>query len=141
MTEIFEDWLKAVAEREWRVTAAGLVFIAPARPYEAHDLEPVDDQQVAVCLRWIEAYARHSTSMNKKLSTYALKNLVRDTPGYGYVTNGAFIQAAIELGYRVKPVAYGNFSAWLNMKSRRRLRRGARTWADAVEPKRQGEQR
>jgi len=69
-------------------------------PYE--DLTPYL-LEIATCADWIHAYAHPRKSINRTWSSYGLKHIVEDSTlahaaGH-YVCNGAFIAAAIGLGY------------------------------------------
>lgn len=67
--------------------------------------------QVNVCLRWLDGVERLK-SINEKRSSYGLKHYVERSSGL-YVTNGAFIAAAIFTGLkmqRCEPNAFFNIS-------------------------------
>lgn len=71
--------------------------------------EPVDLGQVDLAMRWLEYHGRRAT-INPKFSSYGLKHLAEKTtaalrPGaVPYISNGAFIAAAVHLGYRVSRI-------------------------------------
>lgn len=74
----------------------------------------VDSEQVKTCEEWIKNNARKRETMNKDRTSYGLKHDVERDTGK-YVTNGAFIQAAINLGYKAKPLANNSPNAEFNM--------------------------
>ncbi len=62
-------------------------------------------EDVEVCKRWIETYAQPAASIVRIGSSYSYKHLVEReartrVSGHRSIPNGAFIAAAIELGYR-----------------------------------------
>lgn len=79
---------------------------------------PIDATQVATCRRWIRWFARPRKSFDLRTSSYGLKHQVESWAGR-YVTNGAFIAAALAEGYRVKQI-HGGPNAHFNMSFRRR---------------------
>ena len=56
--------------------------------------------QVNVCLQWLKGVERRKTITTKR-SSYGLKHCVERSVG-GYVSNGAFIAAAIFAGFKMK---------------------------------------
>ena len=67
--------------------------------------EPIDPQQVALCKKWLELHARPRKTINfREGSSYGFKHRVErwcETFGpHRYIGNGAFIRAAIDLGYK-----------------------------------------
>ncbi len=83
-------------------------------------------KEVALCKEWIQQYAL-PTERFGHYSSYFLKHVVERWAGE-YVSNGAFIQAALELGYSVRrtedtPNAVFNmeFPQWLLRRFRARL--------------------
>ncbi len=73
------------------------------------DGEP-DPKQVALCRAWLERNATHRHTINTRHSSYGLKHAVeRDSNSGGrreYVSNGSFICAAIDLGYKCVPCSW-----------------------------------
>jgi hypothetical protein len=59
---------------------------------------PIDPIQVAHCVRWIGQYMFQRKTVNPR-SSYALKHAVENAAGT-YISNGAFIAAAVGLGYQ-----------------------------------------
>lgn len=66
-------------------------------PWDANPTPPRRDQ-VEICKDWIRRWVTPRQSINRNHSSYALKHAVEAEAGQ-YVSNGAFIQAAVELGY------------------------------------------
>lgn len=100
--------------------------------------EPPDLGQVVVCRAWFRRAAFPRKSINKAHSSYGLKHAVErstrmpglayeqiDREGRGwradsiYVSNGAFIRAAILEGYRVVPCGTENPNAFFNLGIRK----------------------
>jgi len=84
------------------ITHNGLSVLPGERP---------DSFQVAHCEAWIRRFARSRKSINPDISSYGLKHIVEawpfegeTWPGRGYCTNGSFIEAALNLGYKFLPV-------------------------------------
>ena len=107
--------------------------------------EPPDPFQVEHCEAWIKRFARPRKSINFEAFSYVLKHVVEswfymDTvwpDPRGYVTNGAFIQAALNLGYKYLPAGHGkNPNCYFNMsfkksrKSRYDYRYSYSPWVD-----------
>ena len=67
------------------------------RKYGVSEKETPSQTQVDDCKQWLLKYAKKKLLPDgKRLNSYYLKELVENDTGC-YVTNGAFIQAAIEL--------------------------------------------
>jgi len=73
---------------------------------EKCDRTPPDRREVRICKRWLAKYTTPRKTMNRFSNSYGLKHVVERTSGADvhYVTNGALILAAVELGYRCKRV-------------------------------------
>jgi len=80
------------------------------------DTNPVPPrrEQVEVCKEWIRRWAVPRETINRIHNSYYLKQAV-EAEADCYVSNGAFIQAAIELGYQYKRCGYLSPNAWFNM--------------------------
>jgi hypothetical protein len=90
------------ASLEYEVSANGIYGRPP----------PVDEKQVALCREWLRAFIRPRTRFNAEYSSYVLKHRVQAWADE-YVSNGAFIVAAMREGYRVQP--RGKLNANFNM--------------------------
>lgn len=60
-------------------------------------------EEVEACKRWIIKFCKKRKSFNRDRHSYELKHKVERWANY-YVSNGAFIKAACELGYKYKKV-------------------------------------
>lgn len=69
--------------------------------------------QVAECQKWIMASVSPRKTINKQHSSYWLKHAVEASCKPIYISNEAFIAAAISLGY--KPQYVGERNAYFNM--------------------------
>lgn len=97
-----------------------------------------DPEQVATCRAWLRTHACPRKTINYRRSSYGLKHEVehasripgrsypqtdhygRDWYGpYVYVTNGAFITAALAEGYRMVPTSPGSPNAHFNISVRK----------------------
>jgi hypothetical protein len=108
---------------------AGLI---PEKSPTPNPARPADDQ-VECCREWIRAYCTPRKTMNTKYSSYSLKHVVESwTEGKDshykipllrhrwphsrkYISNGAFIKAALLEGYEARPTAYASDSAYFNI--------------------------
>ena len=82
-----------------RLTFAGLVsqYLLKRHP---DILSPVDEEQVERAAKFLRECTRPHD--HKKGYSYALKHAAEEYAG-DYVSNGALIEAALRLGYRVVP--------------------------------------
>tara|TARA_R110000772_G_scaffold16607_2_gene47017 strand:+ start:903 stop:1235 length:333 start_codon:yes stop_codon:yes gene_type:complete len=62
---------------------------------------PLDKNHVAVAVKWLKKQERR-ISVNPTCSSYNLKHVVERAPGGVYITNGAFIAAAVLLGFTIQ---------------------------------------
>jgi hypothetical protein len=76
--------------------------------------EPPDSNQVELAKAWIEDNVSPRKTIRKTVSSYALKHMCEQDCGE-YVGNGAFIQAALDLGYRAQDNGTGR-NAWFNFE-------------------------
>lgn len=95
---------------------------------------PVADE-VALCRAWIRRNAHHLKSFNARAFSYALKHRVEEAEG-AYVSNGAFVTAALLEGYGAKAYEGDGLGAYFNMGFRKPARgvgiaRSARRNVDA----------
>jgi hypothetical protein len=78
------------------------------------------ESEVKLCEKWIREFVTPRKAINTKHSSYGLKHAVERWTGE-YVSNGAFIQAAVNLGYeyrKIGPDAYFNMT-FLHPRSKR----------------------
>ena len=66
--------------------------------------------------RYLSAFA-HRQTLNRRRSSYGLKHSAEDEQG-GYISNGALIAAAVDLGFRMERINYGP-NAWLGIGRRK----------------------
>lgn len=76
-------------------------------PFAAGDTQsPIDISEVDIAIRWLDRHGRRVT-VNPKYSSYGLKHFAeRVAPvlrrgAIPYISNGAFIAAALHLNYRI----------------------------------------
>lgn len=65
------------------------------------DNSSIDPIQIDLCKEWIIKWATKQKNINEKKGSYSLKHLVEDDSNK-YISNGAFIKAGIDLGYKYK---------------------------------------
>lgn len=65
--------------------------------------DPPNPEEVKICEEWIGKFAQPQNTENPRAFSYSLKHIVENWAGK-YVTNGAFIQAAVLHGYKAKPL-------------------------------------
>ena len=82
----------------WKLTSAGLEPKVKATKYGAPNHE-----QVELCKQWLQLFRFKKSASYNDLSSYYYKHRVENHFGT-YIANGAFIQAALELGCPVKHV-------------------------------------
>lgn len=81
------------------------------------------EAQVAICSEWLKLYATPTKTIRKQNTSYGLKHVVEDwtcavnkSHNRGYVSNGAFIEAARRAGYRIEQTDWMSPNAYFNMK-------------------------
>lgn len=62
----------------------------------------IPERAVMLCRVWIRIHCHPRKTINKRYSSYWFKHKV-EREDHEYIPNGAFIKAAMELGYRVVP--------------------------------------
>jgi len=72
--------------------------------YTKSGFEPPSSVEVGLCREWITLFGYPRATFNRKIGSYWLKHAVEHWAGE-YVSNGAFIKAALDLGYRVSPIS------------------------------------
>jgi hypothetical protein len=86
-------------------------------PENLHDPAP---EQIAACRLWLRVFAIPTKTIRPARDSYSYKHLAEDFAGE-YVSNGAFIQAAILEGFRIERArSHGSVNAWLALRIRRR---------------------
>jgi hypothetical protein len=97
---------------EYQVAACGVVspYVAKRQP---NLLTPIEEDQVKRAMRFLrECAVPHK---RKKGYSYTLKHIAEDYAG-GYVSNGALIEAALRLGYRVVPEGWHSPNAYVYLR-------------------------
>ncbi len=76
-------------------------------------------ESIEECRKWIRKWIDKRKSINKNRWSYSLKQLVEDyrieDTYEGHIGNGAFIQAALDEGYQIKPFGPNSPNAYFNM--------------------------
>lgn len=72
--------------------------IKPAGVFGKDKWENYHLKEIELCKNWLKFNALPRKTMNKNQSSYGLKHVVEDEVGE-YISNGAFIRAAVEFGY------------------------------------------
>lgn len=81
---------------------------------------PPPAEEVEVCKRWINEFIGKRKTINDEYSSYGLKHKVEKwAEDTDYISNGAFIQAAVDLGYEYRRIR-NSPNAFLNMSFPRR---------------------
>jgi hypothetical protein len=87
-----------------------------------HQNEPApQESQIRTAENWIATFCRPRKLINARASSYELKHRAEDwTRKIGssdpYISNGAFIAAALRSGYRMRPHFTGSPNAFFNMR-------------------------
>jgi hypothetical protein len=122
-----------LARARWRrISASG---IEPNRFWPENMTEP-DREQIAACRAWLREFAIATAAIRRRRSSYAYKHDVEDWARANehalYVSNGAFIVAAIAEGVRVERAIEAGLNAVFAFRVRRPNEVNlARTGADA----------
>jgi hypothetical protein len=110
-----------MTEKKEILCAMGLMAGMPTKPTFAPN-----EKEIKLCMDWIKEMISPRKTINTKYSSYYLKHKVEDwlakkpeNNGFKnentYVSNGAFIQAAINLGYKYKQGCDCSLNANFNM--------------------------
>ena len=97
---------------EYAVTYCGVVspYVAKRQP---DLLAPIDEDQVERAMRFLrERTVPHN---RRREHSYALKHVAENYAG-DYVSNGAFIEAALRLGYKVVPIDWFDINAYVYLR-------------------------
>ena len=91
-----------------------------------YEFKPIDAQEFERAVIWLTIKKKRRSSLNRKCSSYGLKHIAsrdlaeiqEEVPlfvgGNTYISNGAFICAAIHLGYKVKKI-HGSPNAYISI--------------------------
>jgi len=94
------------------VNAAGLWTLSTAA-YGAPG-----DEEIALARAWIQEWAEARRTINPRAHSYAMKRAVEQWAGCA-ISNGAFIRAALDLGFRFRRATPRSSNAVFNMGSAR----------------------
>jgi hypothetical protein len=67
-------------------------------PYDQKDYREPNQEEISICEKWINKYCKIIKRTNSDAFSYSLKHKVEEWSKQ-YISNGAFISAAIKLGY------------------------------------------
>lgn len=78
---------------------------------------PINPEEVKLCIDWIRPRSIRIArkTINTKCSSYSWKHIVERSVGE-YISNGAFICAALHLGFRMKKLDQISLNAFFNMR-------------------------
>lgn len=103
-----------------------IVYVHGLPTYEKGErTDPPDPRQVEICKAWIKVWADPRRTINRRAHSYSLKHDVESQAG-DYIPNGAFIKAALELGFQMEerpPNAVFNMSLARLRRHQRRMHR------------------
>lgn len=77
----------------------------------------INPDEVQICIEWLLAHdaLNRRKTINTKHNSYGWKHVVERATGK-YVSNGAFICAALHLGYKIKRVDFRSPNAFFNIR-------------------------
>jgi hypothetical protein len=79
----------------------------------------LDPHEVELARRWIRLFATPTKTIRRRYYSYGYKHAVErwtEKSGFNnYISNGAFIQAALLEGYRCAPIRSSSLNAYFNM--------------------------
>lgn len=104
--------MRNVAERVPLVNAAGLWTLSTAA-YGAPG-----EEEIGLARAWILQWAETRCTINPRAHSYAMKRAVEQWAGCA-ISNGAFIQAALNLGFRFKRLTPRSPNAVFNIGTSR----------------------
>ena len=71
-----------------------------------------------ICRDWLRAFGEKTKTIRPNWHSYGLKHVVERWRGT-YISNGAFIAAALLEDYNITPNGYGSLNAYFNLSLRR----------------------
>lgn len=88
-------------------------------PQDKHGpTRPIPPEEIALAAKWIAVFVLPATEIRICHSSYGLKHMVEswtaNTIGRAYVSNGAFIQAAVNAGFA--PITDNSLNCFFKMK-------------------------
>lgn len=75
---------------------------------------PIDVEHVVVCRDWLRRFGSKTPRIRRERGSYGYKHVVEKWV-HSYVSNGAFIRAAIEEGYRIEACVLGSPNAYFDL--------------------------
>jgi hypothetical protein len=97
---------------EYNITDFGLV--SELYKNKKHTKQSPPENEVEICIAWLQKYATRRKTVNKRIGSYGLKHVVEKSAGV-YVSNGSLILAVYRLGYRVVPIGPENPNAYFDL--------------------------
>jgi|TARA_R110002124_G_scaffold45705_2_gene137972 hypothetical protein len=79
--------------------------------------KPINEFEIQQAVKWLEEVARDRSTVNRKITSYGWKHIAEKNSERKYISNGAFIFAAIKLGFLVKCIEDGP-NAYINISSK-----------------------
>lgn len=76
---------------------------------------PISPEEIKICESWIQKHIETQKTINKKQGSYSLKEMVEKENDV-YISNGAFIQAAINLNYKYQKSHRSEKNVFFDMK-------------------------
>ena len=104
------DWTEIAASGLWPAERLPASIAGAPRP------EP-QAEQIALCREWLSRFAEKTIAIRSRHSSYFYKHKVEQWAGE-YISNGAFIVAAIAEGHRAKRVRPHSPNAFFNIAMR-----------------------
>ena len=87
--------------------------------YNDENVEPPNPHEVQLCTNWLRAFATKRKSLQRRATSASYKTAVEKWAGE-YVSNGAFIAAAVAEGYTIREDDFSPRNAHLNIVLPRR---------------------
>jgi len=104
--------------KEGDVCGCGLIDGTKAQSYSTAKLlnERPKRKEINICFAWLNKVVRKK-SFNTNISSYGLKHLVEEDRNT-YVSNGAFIIAAIRSGFKIKQTWIRSPNIYINISNK-----------------------
>jgi hypothetical protein len=90
----------------------GLIYLGRKEP-----LKPIPEEELEAARKWLKDHATPIKSINYKHSSYGWKHVAEKIVGT-YVSNGALLKAAQELGFTIKPMRDRCLNAYINISEK-----------------------
>ncbi len=93
------------------------LYVSPGQNGLSYDQEKgtkPTKENVEACRKCIREWIDERRTINKNHNSYGLKHFVEEMHE-GHISNGAFIQAALDEGYKIKPCGPNSPNAYFNM--------------------------